>query len=227
MKERLETFMSTLNKSILVQHAEHVIGQKFSISEPFSAGQYWVCFELISADGSLVIARVRLPRHPDSTDAVTEQSEIYSITCEVATMTFLREKVTTVPFPCLYVYAGPGSQWAVDAGAAYMLIEGFYGNTIQDIQFDICQLPVRVPLAVQSFVNNIKADIHAGAYHQAMDSCSGRASDFHIPSDWLNLFLLKNKWRSYWRAIHGTSSGSRQPQPIFGRNNILHHDRSS
>lgn len=146
MKERLESFMSTLNKSTLVQHAEQVMGQKFSISEPFSAGQYWACFELIAANGSLIIARVRLPRHPDSTDAVSEQSELYSITCEVATMAFLQEKVTTVPFPCLYAYAGPGSQWAVDAGATYMLIEGFYGNTLQDIQFDICQLPVRFSL---------------------------------------------------------------------------------
>ena len=143
MKERLETFMSTLNKSTLVRHAELVMGQKVSISEPFSAGQYWACFELIAADGSLIIARVRLPRHPNNTDAVNEQSELYSITCEVATMMFLRGKVTTVPFPRLYTYAGPESQWAADAGAIYMLIEGFYGNTLQDVQFDICQLPVR------------------------------------------------------------------------------------
>lgn len=143
MKERLEMFMSTLNKSTLVQHAEHVMGQKYSISEPFSAGEYWACFELIAEDGNLVIARVRLPRHPDSADAVNEQSELYSITCEIATMNFLREKVTTVPFPSLYAYAGPGSQWATDAGAIYMLIEGFYGNTLLDIQFDICSLPVR------------------------------------------------------------------------------------
>lgn len=142
MKERLERFMSKLNKSTLVQHAEHVMGKNFSISEPFSAGQYWACFELIAADDSLIIARVRLPRHPNSTNAVDEQSESYSITCEVATMNFLCENLTTVPFPRLYAYAGPGSQWAADAGATYMLIEGFYGNTLQDVQFDICQLPV-------------------------------------------------------------------------------------
>lgn len=58
-------------------------------------------------------------------------------------MMFLREKISTVPLPRLYTYAGPGSQWAVDAGAVYMLIEGFYGNTLQDIQFDICELPVK------------------------------------------------------------------------------------
>jgi hypothetical protein len=143
MKEQLETFITTLNKSTLVRHAELIIGQKVSISEPFSAGQYWVRFELIAADGSLIIARVRLPRHPNNTDTVDEQSELYSITCEAVTMMFLHGKATSVPFPRLYTYAGPGSQWAADAGAIYMLIEGFYGNILQDVQFDICQLPVR------------------------------------------------------------------------------------
>lgn len=123
--------------------AEHVMGQNFSISESFSAGQYWACFELISVDGSLIIAHVRLPRHSDSTGVVSEQSELYFITCDVATMNFLRESITTVPVPRLYAYAGPGSQWTLNAGAAHVLIEGFYGNTLQDVQFDICQLPVR------------------------------------------------------------------------------------
>jgi hypothetical protein len=135
--------MSTLNKSVLVRHAELVMGQPVSISEPFSAGQNWARFELIAADSSLVIARVRLSKQLNSTDSVNEQSELHSITCEVATMMFLREKITTVPLPRLYIYASPGSQWAVDAGAVYKLIEGFYGNTLQDVQFDICELPVR------------------------------------------------------------------------------------
>lgn len=116
--------MTTLNKSTLVRHAELAMGQKVSISEPFSAGQYWACFELIAADGSLIIARVQLLRHLNNTDAVNEQSELYSITCEVATMMFLHGKVATIPFPRLYAYASPGSHWAADAGAIYMLIEG-------------------------------------------------------------------------------------------------------
>lgn len=134
--------MITLEKSALVRHAELVMGQKYLISKPFSAGQYWACFELIAADGSLIIARVRLPKHPNSTNTVNDQSELYSITCEVATMMFLHGKVTTVPFPRLYAYAGPGSQWAADAGAIYMLIEGCYGNTLQEVRFNTCQLPV-------------------------------------------------------------------------------------
>lgn len=205
MKERLDAFMSTLNKSALVQHAEHVIGQKFSISEPFSAGQYWACFELVGADGTLVIARVRLPRHPaNSSDSVNEQSELYSITCEVATMTFLRENVSTVPFPCLYAYAGPGSQWATSAGAIYMLIEGFYGNTLQDVQWDIYELP-ESSIVFDDFVNNVRIDIYARAYHQAMDTCPGGVSDFHVPPNWFYRFFLKNVWHCYWRAIRRTS----------------------
>jgi hypothetical protein len=135
--------MSTLSKSILVRHAELVMCQPVSISEPFSAGQNWPCFELIVADSSLVIARVRLPKKLNSTDSVNEQSVLYSISCEVATMIFLGEKITTIPLPRLHTYAGPGSQRAVDAGAVYMLIRGFYGNTLQEIKFDICELPVR------------------------------------------------------------------------------------
>jgi hypothetical protein len=143
MKERLERFMSIINKSSLVEHTQLIIGQPVSISEAFSAGQFWCCFELLAVDGRLIIARVRLPRHPNSTDSANEHSELYSIECEVAQMKFLHENVTGVPFPKLYAYEGLGSQRAANVGAAYMLIEGFYGNTMQDVQFNICELPVR------------------------------------------------------------------------------------
>lgn len=144
MKERLETFMARINKSALVTHAEELTGNNVSISEPFSAGQFWCCFELVDADGTLLIARVRLPRHPDSNDRVDEKSELYAIECEVATMEFLGESIEGVPFPRLHAYEGPSSQRAADVGATYMLIEGFFGNTLQDVQFDICVLPVGV-----------------------------------------------------------------------------------
>ncbi|KAJ8065174.1 hypothetical protein OCU04_005886 [Sclerotinia nivalis] len=142
MKERLERFMSVINKSSLVEHTELIIAQPVSMSEAFSAGQFWCCFELRASDGRIVIARVRLPRHPDSTDGVDEHSELYSIRCEVETMKFLHECVTGVPFPRLLAYEGLGSQMAANVGAAYMLIEGFYGNTLQDVQFNICELPI-------------------------------------------------------------------------------------
>jgi hypothetical protein len=144
MKERLERFISITNKSSLVEHTQLILGQPVSISEAFSAGQFWCCFELVAADGRLIIARVRLPRHPDSTDGVNEHSEMYSIQCEVATMKFLHENFKSVPFPRLYAYEDTRSQRAANVGAAYMLIEGFYGNTMQDKQFDICELPVRL-----------------------------------------------------------------------------------
>jgi hypothetical protein len=143
MEERLESFMATINKPALLKHAQSVIDHPITISEAFSAGQYWCCFELVVADGRLIIARVRLPRHPD-TDSEHDDSEQYSIQCEVATMEFLHENVTGVPFPRLYVYEGPGSQRAADVGAAYMLIEGFYGNSMQNVQFNICELPVLI-----------------------------------------------------------------------------------
>jgi hypothetical protein len=79
MKERLERFMSIINKSSLVEHTQLIIGQTVSISEAFSAGQFWCCFELLAADGQLIVARVRLPKHPDSTDGANEHSEMYSI----------------------------------------------------------------------------------------------------------------------------------------------------
>lgn len=55
MKERLQSPLAQLNKSVLVRHAELIKGQKVAMSEPFSAGQYWICFELIAEDGTLVI----------------------------------------------------------------------------------------------------------------------------------------------------------------------------
>jgi hypothetical protein len=64
--------------------------------------------------GSLIIARVRLPKHPNNTDAVNEQSELYLIMCEVATMMILCKKITDIPFPRLHTYTSLGSQWAAD-----------------------------------------------------------------------------------------------------------------
>ena len=45
-------------------------------------------------------------------------------------MKFLWANVRTVPVPELYAYEAPGSAWAIKAGATYMLIEGFYGNSL-------------------------------------------------------------------------------------------------
>ncbi|KFZ14755.1 hypothetical protein V501_03062 [Pseudogymnoascus sp. VKM F-4519 (FW-2642)] len=140
MKERLESFMGSINKPALLQHAQSVLDQPLTMSEAFSAGQFWCCLELVAADGRLIIARVRLPRHPDSAKRVNDDSELYSIQCEVATMEFLHENVTSVSLPKLYAFEGPDSQWAADVGAIYMLIEGFYGNSLQDVQFNVCEL---------------------------------------------------------------------------------------
>lgn len=79
MKERLESFMGVINKHALLQHAQSIIGQPVIISEAFSAGQSWCCFELVAADGRLIIARLRLPKHPDSARRANDDSELYSI----------------------------------------------------------------------------------------------------------------------------------------------------
>jgi hypothetical protein len=65
-------------------------------------------------------------------------------------MEFVRQGLSAIPTPRLYAYEGPGSQLAADVGAAYMLLEGFYRNTLQDIEFDIYNLPVSLMLSPES-----------------------------------------------------------------------------
>ncbi|KAK4141814.1 uncharacterized protein C8A04DRAFT_13778 [Dichotomopilus funicola] len=144
MKERLQAALDTIDKFALLCHAARIKGQKVVMSEPFSAGQYWICFEMVAEDGSLVVSRVRLPRHPDLPAIVKEEDVEYGIACEIATMEFVRQRLPTIPIPCMYAYECPGSQSAADVGAVYVLLEGFYGNSLQDVEFDICNLPVTI-----------------------------------------------------------------------------------
>ncbi|KAF1962555.1 hypothetical protein CC80DRAFT_531399 [Byssothecium circinans] len=166
MKQRLEHFMTTIHKAALLEHIERISGKTTKMSEPFSAGQYWCCFEFILDDCSLIIARVRLPRHPDSNGNTTKESELYAIQCEVSTMEFLQHNATTVPTPKLYAYEPPGSQQAVDVGACYMLIEGFYGNTLQDVKFDICDLPIHTQEHIISQWISIQAELATFSFPQ-------------------------------------------------------------
>ncbi|KAH6624982.1 hypothetical protein B0J18DRAFT_479693 [Chaetomium sp. MPI-SDFR-AT-0129] len=140
LRQRLEGFMASINKTALTEHASVVLGSPASMSKTFSAGQYWCCFELVAPDDRFLVARVRLPKHPESN--ATDADEEYLIQCEVATMKFLRANSRTVPLPTLYAYEAPGSVRAINAGATYMLIEGFYGNSLQDIDHSIYNLPV-------------------------------------------------------------------------------------
>jgi len=143
MKERLEKFMSTIDRSALMEHVERISKKTATMSDAFSAGQFWCCFEFMLDGGNLIIARVRLPRHPDTKKSVNEASELYAIECEVATMKFLQEGIdSVVSTPRLYAYEPPGSQQAGLVGACYMLMQGFFGNSLQDVKFDICDLPV-------------------------------------------------------------------------------------
>ncbi|KAI1755397.1 hypothetical protein F4782DRAFT_403614 [Xylaria castorea] len=166
MKERLQAALGRIDKRALVRHAERIKGQKLTMSQPFSAGQYWICFEMVAEDRSLVIARVRLSRHPSIPVTVTEEDEAYAIACEVATMEFIRQKLSAVSLPCVCAYEGAGSQLAAHVGAPYMLLEGFYGITLQDVEFDICNLHTTTQEHIIAQWTKVQAELATLAYPQ-------------------------------------------------------------
>ncbi|KAF6803656.1 hypothetical protein CSOJ01_10732 [Colletotrichum sojae] len=160
------------------RHAQRIKGQRVTMSLPFSAGQYWVCFELVAEDGSLIIARVAMPRHPDIPVARTQEEQEYAMACEVSTMEFVRPRLPGFPVPLVYAHEGPRSPLAADAGAAYMLIEGFYGNTLQDVVPDVTELsrPSRTlesapsapfPMRESPSSADLPADPYIGELHEA------------------------------------------------------------
>ncbi|KAK4033372.1 hypothetical protein C8A01DRAFT_50020 [Parachaetomium inaequale] len=163
MRQRLEGFMASINKAALTEHASAVLGSPASMSEPFSAGQYWCCFELVAPDDRFFVARVRLPKHPESN--ATDADEECLIQCEVA-MKFLRANARTVPLPELYAYEAPGSIRAINTGAAYMLIQGFYGNSLQDIGQSIYNLPVSNQEHVFAQWTSFQAELAAFTFPQ-------------------------------------------------------------
>ncbi|PSN68260.1 hypothetical protein BS50DRAFT_665880 [Corynespora cassiicola Philippines] len=166
MKERLLLFMESINKLVLLQHVEKISGQTAKMSDPFSAGHHWCCFEFLLQDKSLIIARMRLPRHPDRSNSMTEASELYEIQCEVETMRFLQFNVKFVPTPKLYAYEPSGSPQAMAVGACYMLIEGFYGNTLQDVVFNMCNLPMSIQEHIISQWTAVQAELATFTFNQ-------------------------------------------------------------
>lgn len=133
---RLKAFLAAINKPAIVSHASTLIGKTLTLSTPFSAGQYWCCFELVAPDGTLVIARVRLP--PLDPHATLDHD--YRAACEVATMAYVRD-TTDIPVPRVHAYEPPESPRAHAAGAAYMLLEGLRGNSLMDLETDLADLP--------------------------------------------------------------------------------------
>jgi hypothetical protein len=108
------------------------------MSEPFSVGQYWCCLKVMAEDGTLFIARLRLPDHPDASSGL---DSTYRIECEVATMRYVHE-VVQIPVPKIYAYQRPNSDWAQRVGASYMLMEGIFGNSLWDVNWDLHALSV-------------------------------------------------------------------------------------
>lgn len=85
---RLKQFLKTINKLAITAHASTLTGKNFIMSEPFSVGQNWCCLEMVADDETLVIARVQLPSFPEIQTALNRD---YRTTCEVATMSYLRQ----------------------------------------------------------------------------------------------------------------------------------------
>ncbi|KAK8149917.1 hypothetical protein G3M48_005009 [Beauveria asiatica] len=79
-------------------------------------------------------------------------------------MKFMRQNLPAVSIPCIYAYEGPGSQLAADAGATYMLLEGFYGNTLQDVEFDMCNLSVAAQEHIMNQWTKVQAELATLAY---------------------------------------------------------------
>ncbi|KAK8024925.1 hypothetical protein PG990_002748 [Apiospora arundinis] len=171
MKERLTTALATINKDVILEHAGRIKGQKLSMSDPFSAGQYWICFEMVAEDGTLIIARVRLPRHPDSL-WISQEDESYALSCEVATMRFIEKKLPAVPVPKVYAYEGHGSELAAKAGAIYMLMEGFYGNTLMDVAFNMLDLPMATQEHIMTQWTMAQAQLATLTFPQIGSICS-------------------------------------------------------
>ncbi|KAK3396720.1 hypothetical protein B0T20DRAFT_333679, partial [Sordaria brevicollis] len=70
----------------------------------------------------------------------------YVVQCEVAAMAFLRDNVKTFQFPKCYAVERPGSERARRVGAGYMLIKGFFGNTVEQAckgGGEVWELPVK------------------------------------------------------------------------------------
>ncbi|KAK3366912.1 hypothetical protein B0T24DRAFT_682088 [Lasiosphaeria ovina] len=70
MRQRLDGILASLNKAVMADHAAAVPGcstVSISVSEAFSAGKHWCCFELVAPDDDdrFLVARVRLPRLVD------------------------------------------------------------------------------------------------------------------------------------------------------------------
>ncbi|KAK3352528.1 hypothetical protein B0T25DRAFT_542180 [Lasiosphaeria hispida] len=124
-----------------IEHALDILGVSVTISEPFSIGQSWCCFELVAPDREgFIIARLQIPQDPES--ATSGGADNYAIECEVATMAFVRDNVKGVTVPQVYAYEGPGTSRAAKVGAVYMLIEGFFGNTAADVELQLYNLPI-------------------------------------------------------------------------------------
>ncbi|KAK4146978.1 uncharacterized protein C8A04DRAFT_34528 [Dichotomopilus funicola] len=180
------------------------------MSEPFSAGQYWCCFELVAPDDDrFLVARVRLPKHPESN--ATDADEEYLIQCEVAAMKFLRANSRTVPLPTLYAYEAPGSVRAINAGAAYMLIEGFYGNSLQDVDHSIYNLPVSTQEHIFAQWTSFQAELATFTFPQ-IGSISQYSTDTGpiigaIATSWIDSLPAAGPFHSGWDYFVAVSKG--------------------
>ncbi|KAJ2989404.1 hypothetical protein NUW58_g3484 [Xylaria curta] len=166
MKERLQAALGQIDKRALVRHAERIKGQKLTMSQPFSPASIGSAWRWLLKTGALLLPEFACPATPDIPVTVTAEDEAYTIECEVATMEFIRQRLTAVSLPRVYTYEGVGSQLAAHAGAPYMLLEGFYGNTLQDVEFDICNLHSTTQEHIITQWTRVQAELATLAYPQ-------------------------------------------------------------
>lgn len=135
----MKQFLKTINKPAITAHASAITDKNLTMSEPFSAGQDWCCFEMVAGDDdeTLVIARVQLPALPETQAQALDRD--YRTKCEVATMPYLGQ-TTDLPIPRVYAYKAFNSTKAKQTGAPYMLLEGLYGNSLADVNIDLSEL---------------------------------------------------------------------------------------
>ncbi|UKZ76491.1 hypothetical protein TrVFT333_004197 [Trichoderma virens FT-333] len=210
MKERLEGFMASINKAALIEHASTMVGSPVSLSDPFSAGQSWCCFELVAPD-HLLIARVRLPKHPDSN--APDAADEYLVQCEVATMEFLQANIKTGPIqiPKIYAYEAPGSAKAIEVGASYMLIQGFYGNSLQDVNDSLYDLPISTQEHIFAQWTAFQAELAVFTFPQ-IGSISQFSTDTGpvigaIATSWLDHLPNSGPFQSGWEYFVAMAEG--------------------
>ncbi|KAG8416267.1 hypothetical protein J3458_006863 [Metarhizium acridum] len=127
-------------------------------------------------------------------------------------MRLVEQKLPGVVVPRVYAYEGPGSQLAAGAGGVYMLLEGFYGNTLRDVGPDMSSLPLgRVPEADGGLVYQVVRLAFAWTGREA-DECLENIKIHY------NASTLRKRARPKVMSVAGRAVSA---APVYGSGFIL------